>query len=96
MKINDQCKYSEEETLEKIAKYVDNTYSAHYVGKDNVQIVDLWESLGSVETTARDIVIKYMMRYGKKDGKNEKDLLKAIHYIMMMIHYRSKDEAHSE
>ena len=29
--------------------------------------------------------IKYLMRYGKKQGRNEKDLYKAIHYIVLLI-----------
>jgi hypothetical protein len=29
--------------------------------------------------------IKYLCRYGKKDGKNRKDLLKAIHYIVLLM-----------
>ncbi len=29
--------------------------------------------------------IKYLMRYGKKKGRNEKDLYKAIHYIVLLI-----------
>jgi hypothetical protein len=47
----------------------------------------MWESLGSAETTCRDTAIKYLARYGKKDGRNRKDLLKAIHYIVLMMHY---------
>ena len=88
-------KYSETEIIYEILEYVKNTYGGHYVGKDQVQIIDLWESLGNVETTARDTAMKYLMRYGKKDGKNEKDLFKAIHYIIMMIHFRRKNERNS-
>ena len=80
-------KYSEDIILKDIQSYIENTYGGHYVGKDQVQIVDLWASLGNVDTTARDVAMKYLMRYGKKDGYNEKDLLKAIHYIVMMIKY---------
>ena len=29
--------------------------------------------------------IKYLARYGKKNGKNRKDLLKAIHYIVLLM-----------
>jgi len=34
--------------------------------------------------------IKYLARYGKKNGKNRKDLLKAIHYIVLLM--TSEDE----
>lgn len=61
------------------------TGSKHHYTAHNIQTVDVWDSLGSIETTARDTAIKYLMRYGKKDGKNVNDLLKAIHYILMIV-----------
>ena len=33
--------------------------------------------------------IKYLARYGKKNGKNRKDLLKAVHYVILLM---SEDE----
>lgn len=78
-------KYNEDVYLADIKKYLDGTYGEHYVAKD-IQVVDVWESLGSLESTARDTAIKYLCRYGKKDGKNKKDLLKAIHYIILMMY----------
>jgi hypothetical protein len=35
-------------------------------------------------------VIKYVYRYGKKHGNNKVDLLKAIHFIIMMDAYADK------
>ena len=29
--------------------------------------------------------IKYLCRFGKKDGRNRKDLLKAVHYIVLLM-----------
>ena len=29
--------------------------------------------------------IKYLCRYGKKNGKNKKDLYKAVHYIVLLL-----------
>jgi hypothetical protein len=86
-----EYKYKEDEILAKVQDYVDSTYGQHYVGNGDIQTVDFWESLGSLETTARDTAIKYLARYGKKGGRNEKDLLKAIHYIMLMM-YAAPDE----
>jgi hypothetical protein len=31
-------------------------------------------------------IMKYAMRYGKKDGKNKADLLKIIHYAMIALY----------
>lgn len=79
-------KYLEDVALRKITNYVNSTYGQHYVGNGSIQTIDFWESLGSLETTCRDTAIKYLARYGKKGGKNEKDLLKAIHYIILMMY----------
>ena len=81
--------YRENIYLEDIKKYIDGTYGEHYVA-DDIQVVDIWQSLGSLESTARDTAIKYLCRYGKKDGKNKKDLLKAIHYIVLMMYASSE------
>lgn len=79
-------KYQEDVNLAKVLDYVDGTYEQHYVGDGDVQTVDFWESLGSLETTARDTAIKYLARYGKKEGFNEKDLLKCMHYILLLMY----------
>lgn len=72
-----------EPLLDEVRKCIRNTYGEHYAGK--IQTIDVFESLGALNTTARDNAIKYLSRYGKKGGKNRKDLLKAIHYIMMIL-----------
>jgi len=78
-------KYNEPKILLEISKYLEGTYDQHYVGNKDIQTVDFWHSLGSLDTTARDNAIKYLARYGKKGGKNRKDLIKAIHYIILMM-----------
>ena len=84
-------KYNEMTNINKFIKYLDGTYGQHYVGNGDIQTVDFWESLGSLESTARDTAIKYLARYGKKGGKNEKDLLKAIHYIILMMYAKESE-----
>ena len=83
--------YNEDKILEEIRAYVDSTYSQHYVGNKQIQIIDFWESLGTLETTARDNIIKYVARFGKKGGKNRKDLLKAAHYLILMMYISEKE-----
>jgi hypothetical protein len=36
--------------------------------------------------------LKYIMRYGKKDGFNKKDLLKVIHYTVLLWHFTQDEE----
>ena len=78
-------KYNEDLYINDIKEYVDSTYGQHYVN-DGIQVVDVWQARGTLDTTAADTAIKYIMRYGKKEGKNRKDLLKAVHYIMLMMY----------
>jgi len=80
-------RFREDKILIDALKYINGTYQQHYVGKEEIQTIDVWDSLGSVDTTARDTAIKYLMRYGKKDGHNKKDLMKAIHYIVLLYHF---------
>lgn len=77
--------YNEDKYLADITNYVNSTYGQHYVN-DGIQVIDVWHARGTLETTAADTAIKYIMRYGKKEGKNRKDLLKAMHYIMLMMY----------
>lgn len=83
---------NEDLNLQEAISYIGTTYAQHYVGKTDIQTIDVWESLGSLESTSRDTAIKYLMRYGKKDGKNRKDLLKAIHYIALMLYVLDKEQ----
>ena len=82
-----EFKYNEDETLSELFDYIESTYNQHYVGeKDKIQTFDVYESLGSLGTTCRDTAIKYLMRYGRKAGHNKKDLLKAMHYIAILLY----------
>ena len=41
-------------------------------------------------------IMKYAMRFGKKDGKNIDDLLKIIHYTMIAIYILRQEEKNGE
>lgn len=90
-------RFKEDKILKEVLDYVESTYGGHYVGesagtkKENIQTIDVWKTLGSLDTTARDTAIKYLMRYGKKEGYNKKDLLKAIHYIILLWYATQED-----
>ena len=78
--------YSELSTLTEIKEYIESTYSEHYTNQNNeVQTLDVWKARGSMTDSCIDTTIKYLMRYGKKGGKNKKDLLKAIHYLVLAL-----------
>lgn len=85
-------KYNEGNALKALTDYVNGTYGQHYVGDGDVQTIDFWRSLGSLESTSRDTAIKYLARYGKKGGKNRKDLLKTMHYCILMMYALDLEE----
>ena len=84
-------KYHEEEILKDIKEYVSQTYQGHYTGKShefrNVQTIDLMASRDLASDFCQANILKYGSRYGSKDGRNKKDLLKVIHYAMLLLHF---------
>lgn len=80
-------KYDEDKSIQKLKDYIDGTYAQHYVGSDGIQTIDVWDSLQMATSMCQGTAIKYLMRYGKKDGYNEKDLLKALHYIVLLMRF---------
>ena len=88
-------KYDEIKNIEKVKQYIESTYHQHYVGEDGTQIQDLLNSIGIASKFCQGNAMKYIARYGRKNGRNEMDLMKAIHYILLMIHF-SKSESVSD
>ena len=81
-------KYNEGRILREVEAYLSSTYKGHYVGGDSkIQTLDLIDSNGDAEAFCRANIIKYASRFGKKDGKNPKDLLKVIHYAFLLYHF---------
>ena len=87
-------KYSEDQILKEISDYVDKTYGAHYsVG--SVQTLDLIESVGDAEAFCRSNILKYASRYDKK-GTARKDIIKIIHYGMLLLHFNDKHDGNHQ
>ena len=85
-------KFNEAELLDEVREYITSTYEGHYVGKDKIQTIDVWETLNIEKEACLANILKYTMRYGKKDGYNKKDLLKIIHYTLMLWHFTQPKE----
>jgi hypothetical protein len=84
-------KYDEGKVLKEVINYIQDTYSSHYTNaQDDLQSIDVFAYRGTLGSTSIDNAIKYLMRYGKKEGKNEKDLIKAIHYLVLAIAFERK------
>ena len=84
-------KYHEEEILKDIQEYVSRTYQGHYTGNSyefrNVQKLDLMAAKELASGFCQANILKYGSRYGNKDGRNTKDLMKVIHYAMLLLHF---------
>ena len=81
-------KYEEDKTLKEIRDYLSGTYQSHYTSKESkTQTLDLIESIGDAEPFCRSNAIKYLSRFGKKNGKSKLDILKAIHYCILLYHF---------
>lgn len=81
-------KYEEDKTLKQIEEYLTSTYQSHYTSENSkTQTLDLIESIGDAEAFTRSNAIKYLSRFGKKNGKSKMDILKAIHYCILLYHF---------
>ena len=84
-------KYSEKEILEEISSYISNTYTGHY-STGGVQTLDLIDSVGDAEAFCRSNILKYASRYDRK-GTARKDIIKIIHYAVLLCHFNDKRAA---
>ena len=81
-------KYEEDETLKELQDYLSGTYRSHYTSQESkTQTLDLIESIGDAEPFCRSNAIKYLSRFGKKNGKSKLDILKAMHYCVLLYHF---------
>lgn len=83
-------RFNEDKHLDDALQYIKSTYNQHYVGETEIQTTDVWESMGISENMCVGTALKYLMRFGKKEGKNKKDLLKAIHYIVLLMEFSDR------
>ena len=85
------CKYHEDEILSSAVEYIRSTYAKHYSSADGIQTLDLIDAVGDAPAFCRSNAIKYLARYDKK-GFPESDILKAIHYCVLLYHFSRKRE----
>ena len=84
-------KYSEDKILNELKDYISGTYNQHYsAGDDAVQTLDLIEACGDGESFCRSNILKYASRYDKK-GTARRDILKILHYAVLLMHFNDKN-----
>tara|TARA_Y100001960_G_scaffold124143_1_gene132368 strand:+ start:8 stop:682 length:675 start_codon:yes stop_codon:yes gene_type:complete len=80
-------KYEEDKSIKALQDYVSTTYGGHYTSdKNDVQTLDLIESVGDAEAFCRSNALKYLSRYDKK-GQAKRDILKALHYTLLLYYF---------
>ncbi len=88
---NHLWKYNEDKILKDVEDYVTSTYGSHYCGHNDaykdIQTIDLMAAKDLAPGFCQANILKYGSRYGDKDGRNKRDLLKVIHYAMLLLHF---------
>jgi hypothetical protein len=80
-----EYKFNEFELIGELEDYVNSTYDQHY-SQTKYQSTDFILDCGHGEGFCLGNVLKYVQRYGRKEGKNRKDLLKVLHYALIALH----------
>lgn len=79
--------------LKEAQSYIGSTYGEHYgVADDGIQVIDYIHAMGDSEAFVRGNAIKYLTRFGKKGGRNRKDLLKVLHYTIYLMHFSEMND----
>ena len=88
-------KYGEDKILEELKSYIDGTYDQHY-SQNKFQATEFIMDSGHGEGFCIGNIMKYAQRYGKKDGKNRRDLLKVIHYGIIALYINEMENLDNE
>ena len=88
-------KFNENELIRELQDYIDSTYSAHY-SRNKFQSTEFIIDCGHGQGFALGNVLKYVQRYGKKDGYNRADLMKVLHYALIALYNHDHEESNNE
>ena len=80
-----------ETSEEELKNYIYDTYGQHY-STDKYQATDVIIDSGHGEGFCIGNIMKYAKRYGNKGGKNKKDLLKILHYGIIMLYIHDEEQ----
>jgi hypothetical protein len=89
-----EFEFDEERIIKEFYDYIVSTYSQHYAnGKNGKQLLSEYDIndpdvIGFCKISAR----KYLKRLGSKEGFNRKDLLKAMHFCLLLLHFYPQKE----
>ena len=84
-------KFDENTHIQELEDYINNTYGQHYA-TDKYQATDVIIDSVHGEGFCIGNIMKYAMRFGKKNGKDNKDLMKIIHYAIIALYVNNKEK----
>ena len=82
--------FKEDKVIESLKLYIDSTYEKHY-GSGKFQATEVFFDAEHGEGFCIGNIMKYAQRYGKKNGYDERDLYKIIHYAIILIGQKIKE-----
>ena len=82
--------FSEDKVIRELQKYVDDTYDQHYAQR-KYQSTEFIEDCGQGEGFCLGNILKYTQRYGRKNGNSRADLMKILHYGIIMLHIHDQE-----
>ena len=85
-----EYKFDENINIRGVQQYIDSTYTQHYA-HSKYQATDMIIDAGHGESFGIGNIMKYAMRFGKKDNK-KKELLKIIHYAIITMHVLDEEK----
>jgi len=83
--------FNEDQVLTMVSNHIIQTYDAHY-SMNKIQSTEFIMDAGHGEGFCIGNIIKYAQRYGKKNGKSQDDLLKIIHYAIILLGSENGDK----
>lgn len=85
-------KRNEDKILAGIKQYIESTYSAHYSSDSGRDVIDDWEDMGIAKEAYHSNMVKYVKRFGKKEGYNPKDVMKVVHYAILLLNEMQRED----
>lgn len=77
-------RFNEKEAIKLLSDYIDSTYGKHY-SMNKIQSTEFIFDAGHGDGFCLGNIIKYAQRFGKKEGRNLDDLLKILHYAIILL-----------
>jgi hypothetical protein len=77
-------KFNEKEAIKMLDDYIASTYGKHY-SMNKIQSTEFIFDAGHGDGFCLGNIIKYAQRFGKKNGRNVDDILKILHYGIILL-----------